>query len=347
MAQQLEEDVLKAALKALKDNFAALPVHMDELGTDAHYGARTKGDKLIRLTIGEKQIPYHAEIKNNLTRANIGLMIQRRNALPGPLLLVTNHVNDVMAERLKEYNIEFIDGAGNAYINQPPLYVYIKGNKPKGEYKIPPPGQAFRPTGLKVVFTFLCHPPIIEENYRTIARTAGVALGNIGGIRRDLKRQGFLLDMGKQGCRLIQQRRLLERFTEDYPKKLKPQLFLGNFRADPNWWQKEDMDIGNAFWGGEAAAAKMGNYLKPQTITVYVKQQWLNDFLLKNRLKKDMNGEVELYKLFWDPAALPGNQGLVNPILTYADLMATGDQRDIETAKVIYEKHVLRSIGED
>ncbi len=347
MVRQPDEDVLNAALKAAGENFAAVPIQVEELGTDAHYGAKTKGDKLIRLTIGEKQIPYHAEIKNNLTQAHIGLMIQRRNALPGPLLLVTNHVNDAMAKRLKECDIEFIDGAGNAYINQPPLYVFVKGNKPKGEYKIPLPGQAFRPTGLKVVFTFLCYPPIIGKNYRTIARTAGVALGNIGGIFLDLKRQGFLLDMGKRGCRLINKGRLLERFTEEYPNKLKPQLFLGNFKADPNWWQKENMDIGNALWGGEAAAAKMGNYLKPQTITVYVKQQWLNGFLLKNRLKKDMNGEVELYRLFWDPAALPGNQGLVNPILTYADLMATGDQRNIETAKGIYEKHVLQSIGED
>lgn len=344
MVRQTEEDILTAALKAARET---LPVQMQELGTATHYGAQRKADKLIKLTIGERQAPYYAEIKNNLTLAFIGLMIQRRNALPGPLLLVTNYVNNAMAERLKEYDIEFIDVAGNAYINQPPLYVYIKGNKPEGEYKIPLPGQAFRPTGLKVIFAFLCHPPIIEKNYRTIARTAGVALGNIGGIFLDLKRQGFLLDMGERGCRLVQKRRLLERFTEEYPNKLKPRLFLGNFRADQNWWQKEDMDIGNALWGGEAAAAKMGNCLKPQTITIYVKQQWLNDLLLKNRLKKNMNGEVELYKMFWDPAALPGYQGLVNPILTYADLMATANQRDIETAKVIYEQYVIRSIGED
>ncbi len=347
MVRQTEEDILKAALKAVRENIDAFPVQVDELGTEVHYGAQMKADKLIRLIIGEKQIPYYAEIKNNLTQANIGLMIHRRNALPGPLLLVTNHVNNVMAERLKEFKIEFIDGAGNAYINQPPLYVYIKGNKPKGEYKIPLPGQAFRPTGLKVIFTFLCDPPIIEKNYRAIAQTAGVALGNIGGIFLDLKRQGFLFDMGKRGCRLIKKRRLLNRFTEEYPNKLKPRLFLGSFKADPNWWHRENVDIGNALWGGEAAAAKMGNYLKPQTLTVYVKQQLLNDFLLKNRLTQDPNGDVELYKMFWDPAALPGYQGLVNPILTYADLMATGNQRNIETAKAIYEKHVLQFIGKD
>ena len=342
-----QEEVFNAALKAVRDNFAAIPIHVDVLGTDMKYGPDITVDKLIQLTIGEKQIQYYAEIKNNITRANIGLMIQRRNMLPGPLLLFTNHVNDVMAEHLKEYKIEFIDAAGNTYINQPPIYVFIKGNKLKDKYQNPPPGKTFRPTGLKVIFTFLCDPLIIQKNYRAIAHAAGVALGNIGWIIIDLKRQGFILDMGRNGYKLIQKQRLLERFIEEYPKKLRQQLFFGRFRGDQNWWGKKDQDIGNALWGGEAAAAKMGNYLKPQTITVYVKQELLNEFLLKNRLKKDAHGEVEILRLFWDFANLAEYDGLVHPILTYADLIATADQRNIETARVIYEQKVVRFIRED
>jgi hypothetical protein len=342
-----QEEVFNAALKAVRDNFAAIAIHVDVLGTDMKYGPDMIVDKLMKLTIGEKQIQYYAEIKNNFTRANIGLMIQRRNMLPGPLLLVTNHVNDVMAEYLKEYKIEFIDAAGNAYINQPPIYVFVKGNKLKDKYQNTPPGIAFRPAGLKVIFTFLCDPLIIKKNYRAIAHAAGVALGNIGRIIIDLKRQGFILDMGRNGYKLIQKKRLLERFVEEYPKNLRQQLFLGRFRGDQNLWEKMDMDIGNALWGGEAAAAKMGNYLKPQTITVYVKQELLNEFLLKNRLKRDAHGGVEILKLFWDFPALAEYDGLVHPILTYADLIMTANQRNIETARVIYEQKVVRFIRED
>jgi hypothetical protein len=346
MLQQLE-DVFYAALKAIRENFATIPIQVDVLGTELNYGPNIIVDKLIKLTIGEKQIQYYVEIKNNLTRANIGLMIQRRNMLPGPFLVITNYVNEVMAEYLKEYKIEFIDAAGNAYINQPQIHVYIKGNRLKDKYQNTPPGQAFRPTGLKVVFTFLCDPQIIKNNYRTIAHTAGVALGNIGWIIIDLKRQGFILDMGKHRYRLIQKKRLLDRFVEEYPKKLRQQLFLGKFRGDQDWWEKKEGIFENALWGGEVAAAKMGNYLKPQTITVYVKPQLLNEFLLKNRLKRDVNGEVEILKLFWNPANVAEYNGLVHPILAYADLIATANQRNIEAAKVIYEHDVVRFIRED
>jgi len=342
-----QNDVFNAALKALRDNFAGTPIHLDVLGTEQKFGPDMIVDKLIKLNIGEKQIKYYAEIKNNPTRANIGLLIQRKNLLPGPQLLVANYVNEVMAEYLKENRIEFIDAMGNAYINQPQIYVYIKGNKLKDKFQNTPPGQAFRPTGLKVVFTYLCDPLIIDKNYRTIAQTAGVALGNIGWIMIDLKRQGFLLDKGKQGCKLIQKQRLLYRFIEEYPKRLRQQLLLGTFRGDLDWWEKKALDFEYAYWGGEVAAAEMGNYLKPQTITVYLKQELLNEFLLKNRLKRDTNGDVEILKVFWDPTQLTGHKGLAHPILTYADLIATANQRNIEAAKAIYEQDVVRFIRED
>ncbi|MCJ7485673.1 MAG: hypothetical protein MUQ25_05835 [Candidatus Aminicenantes bacterium] len=343
---QLDE-VFDAALKAFRDNFAATPIHVDVLGTDQKYGPDMIVDKLIKLTIGEKQVQYYAEIKNILTRAKVGLIVQRRNLLPGPILLVANYVNDVMAKYLKENKVEFIDATGNAYINQAQIYIDIRGNRPKDKYRTTPPGRAFVPTGLKVVFTFLCDPLIVNKNYRTIAHAAGVALGNIGWIVMDLKRQGFLLDMGRQGFKLIQKQRLLDRFVEEYPIRLRRQLILGKFRGDRDWWGKKDLGFENALWGGEVAAAKMGNYLKPQIATVYLKRDVLNEFVLKNRLKKDDNGEVEVLRLFWDPAYVAGYDGMVNPILTYADLIATANQRNIEAAKVIYENDIVRFVRED
>ena len=341
------DDVFNDAMKAFENNIAAIPIRVEALRLEQNVGANMIIDKVIKLTIGEKQIQYYAEIKNNLTQAYIGLIAQRRNMVPGPLLLIANYVNDVMAEYLKKNKIDFIDATGNAYINQPPIYVNIKGNKIKDQYQNTRPGQAFRPTGLKVVFAFLCEPKMINENYRTIARAAGVALGNIGWINIDLKRQGFLLDMDKRGCKLIQRRRLLDHFVEEYPKKLRQQLFLGKFRGDRDGWEREARGYENALWGGEVAAAKMGNYLKPQIMTLYLKQDLLNDFLLKNRLKRDPKGEVEILKMFWDPACIPGHDDLVHPILAYADLVATANQRNIEAAKVIYEQNIARLIGED
>jgi len=35
------------------------------------------------------------------------------------------------------------------------------------------------------------------------------------------------------------------------------------------------------------------------------------------------------------------------PLLVYADLMATGEQRNLETARMIYEKYIVQLIRED
>ncbi len=355
MARYQEEEIFIEAINAARENFATIPVRLDVIAAEQKNGANTRIDKIINLVFGKKQIRYFAEIKINITKAYVALMVQRRNNLPGPVLLITNHVNNAMAEFLKEYKIEYIDAAGNAYLNQPPVHILIKGNKPKDKHQAAAAGQAFRPTGLKVVFTFLCNPEAINDNYRPIAQAAGVALGNIGWVIADLKRLGFVIDMGIQGRRLIQKQRLLERFVEEYPIRLRQQLFLGRFTGDLDWWKRKNMDFGDFLWGGEVAAAKMGNYLKPQAVTIYIKQDLLNEFLLKNRLKKDAKGEVEILRLFWnfnkiaDPNAqnIAGYENLTNPILIYADLMATGIQRNIEAAKEIYEQNIARYFRED
>ncbi len=340
-----EEEIFEAALKAFRDNFAGMPVHIDTLDQHGGLGPDSAFDRLLRLTFGENQIQYHVEIKNILLHAHVGLLIHHKKTVLGKLLLVANYVNDILARELKENRIDFIDAAGNVFINQFPLYVEIKGNKQNNKYLSAPPGQAFRPTGLKVIFALLCEPQIINEGYRTIAQTADVSIGYIGWLITDLKRLGFLLDKGKRKYKLVNKQRLLNRFVEEYPNRLRRQLLFGNFKGEMDWQQKNDLDY--VLWGGEVAAAKMTNYLKPQTLTVYIKPVALKDFLLNNRLKRDPEGNIEILKMFWtfnEPAI---RRGWVHPILTYADLMATGQQRNIEAAKVLYEQDVARFIRED
>jgi hypothetical protein len=56
---------------------------------------------------------------------------------------------------------------------------------------------------------------------------------------------------------------------------------------------------------------------------------------------------VEVHRRFWNFPGEPEHDNLVPPLLVYADLLATGDARCIETAKMIYETHVARLFTED
>ena len=132
-----------------------------------------------------------------------------------------------------------------------------------------------------------------------------------------------------------------------YPEQLRPKLTLGRFRGEHGWWQRKTFDVFKGQWGGEVAAAKLTQYLQLQIITIYAASQELDQLLIKNRLKRDQTGDVEILKRFWKPPEIWKYEDLVHPILIYADLLATGNERIIETAKMIYDQHIVQLIRED
>lgn len=56
------------------------------------------------------------EIKKQVTPATLGAVLAQLDRLKGPGLLATGYVTPPMAERLRQLNIQFIDLAGNAYL---------------------------------------------------------------------------------------------------------------------------------------------------------------------------------------------------------------------------------------
>lgn len=263
-------------------------------------------------------------------------------------LIITDYVNPIMAERLMAQEIWFIDAAGNAYIKKKPLFIYIKGNKPLEKPVTRTLSRAFQSTGLKVVYAFLCNPELVNAPYREIAQKAEVSLGTVGWVITDLIQLGHIVDMGNRGRRLKGRRKLFERWVTVYPEKLRPKLETGRYRApDPYWWQTATLHNLQAYWGGEVAADRLTHYLKPEIITIYVIEKWAGKLKITNKLRKDANGDIEILKAFWNVENEFDRTNIVNPILIYADLLASGDPRNIETAEIIYEQELAQYFRED
>ena len=343
MEKTKENELLQLALEALRNN---LPGQAEIKTVNPVRDPRGRADYLLRIAMLGKEIRYYAEVKANMTKADKLLAMMRKADLHHPLLLVTKYINPQLADELKRNGTEFIDTAGNAFINQPPLYVFVKGNKPD-IVKVPPLKRTFKPAGLKVIYTFLCNPGLENRTYREIAAETDVALGTVDWIMKELKELRFVLDMGKRGLRLLQKEKLLQRWVTAYPEQLRPKLTLGRFRGDHEWWRQNKLDPLKAQWGGEVAAERLTQYLQHHIITIYTTPQQLNQLLAENRLRKDETGDVEILKRFWKPPEMWKYEDLVHPILIYADLLATGNERNIETAKIIYDKHILELIRED
>lgn len=301
------------------------------------------------IVTGIDGIPVAIEAKVRVTNAIIGPLVHQFSQIAEHGLLVADYINPIMAENLKAMDIWFIDTAGNAYINALPVYVYIKGNKlPDNQGTAKILNRAFTPIGLKVVFALLCQPDLVNAPYRDIARTAAVALGTVALVFKDLNQMGYIIDMGARGRRLKNCKKLMERWMIAYPEQLRPKLETGRYRApDPNWWQTADLHNLQAYWGGEVAADKMTHYLKPEIITLYVMEEWAGKLKITNRLRKDPAGDIEILKTFWDVEGGFNRTDIVHPILIYADLIASGDPRNIETAQIIYEQELTEHFREN
>lgn len=297
---------------------------------------------------GMSRLPVAIDIKRSVTNSVLPALNHQFTHMNEHGLLVAHYINPLMAERLRGLDIWFIDTAGNAYIKALPVYVYIKGNKPSETQKAQPTNRAFTPIGLKIVYALLCQPKLVNAPYREMAQTTTAALGTVALVFRDLTKLGFIVDMGSRGRRLKNRKTLLERWLIAYPEQLRPKLETGNYRAtDPNWWQTVDLQNTQAYWGSEVAADKLTHYLKPQMITLYVMEERATQFKITNRLRKDPDGDIEILKTFWDVQSELNQADIVNPILVYADLIASGDPRNIETAQILYERELAEHFRED
>lgn len=324
-------DLLAAALKRLQGYGLTAEVEGREVRL-----RKTRADAIVRVGFGGREVVYAVEVKRGLRPNGLGAVIHQVERLGEQGLLVADHVTPPMAEALRARGIAFVDAAGNAFLDQPPLFVWVKGEKPAAAARAgQAAGRAFQASGLQVLFALVCHPEWVDLPYREIAQRANVAHGTVGWVMAELPRLGFVTELrGKR--RLLQRERLLQQWAEFYPRTLRPRLLLGRYRAETlGWWDTIDPTEYGAVLGGEPAGGRMTRYLRPGTATFYAEK--IDPRLLVDlRLRTDGGGNVEIYRRFWSFDA--NDTALAPEPLVYADLMATGDGRCIDTAKLIYEQ---------
>jgi hypothetical protein len=315
------------------------------LGLKADVRKTRKGEAQLQLQYGQKTITRIPNVRRNVGKTTLGPIAHQLAQTDAPLL-VTEYVAPELAERLRELNIQFIDTAGNVYVEAPPLLIWVTGRKLERLTKGARPTRAFQPGGLRLIFALLCNPELVNTAYRNMAEAANVANGTVGWVMKDLKEARFLVDLGKGGRKLVNRRKLLDQWVEGYAGQLRPKLITGRLRALEPARLKDAHLIPAALWGGETAAAKLTRYLKPAVQTIYLpKDTKAQAQLMKElRLIKDPAGEVELREKFWR-FEWPEYPDLVPPLLIYADLLATADDRNIETARMIYDEHLAGLIG--
>jgi hypothetical protein len=122
-----------------------------------------------------------------------------------------------LAEHCRALHLPFVDTAGNAYLEAPGLMVYVTGEPRPADVQNETRYRAFTAAGMKILFVVLCRPQLAEGTYRDIARAAGVALGAVGPVVRDLETRGFLVQ--RENRTLTNTRKLAEEWVTRFPRR--------------------------------------------------------------------------------------------------------------------------------
>ncbi len=306
----------------------------------------------IGLELHPYGITYSAVLKRWVPQLNAGSIAAQLRRMPDPALLVADYVNPNMADRLRAAGVQFIDAAGNAFLKEKSLYIFIKGNRTPSDYSLTRrTTRAFNASGLKVTFSFLLAPQLVGETYRTIAERSGVSLGTIGWVLSDLKELGYLHERGGNRSRsLTKPLDLLNRWVEAFPEKLLPELEMGSFQTQFQlpWKDIDPSELGGC-WGGEVGASILDDYLSPAQGAIYLPKEDFKTLVMKYRLRKanrDLpaaSDTIQIREKFWQDLSHTSEEEAQHSkaapdVLIYADLLASGDPRNLEAAERIYDR---------
>jgi hypothetical protein len=330
-----ETDILNNAIHNLekkvpiKWNWSIMGLHQD-----------LEVDRKLELTLNEKTIILNVEIKKDLKNHQMFNLFKYNNRFQN-FLLVAEKLFPKVREELRNNKINYLEGNGNAYINQEDIFIYIDTNKTIKQHQ-EKGNRAFTKTGLKVVFHFLLNPELINQKQREIAETANVALGNIPLIINGLLDTNLILKLKKNEYVINNYEDLLNKWITEFPQTLKPTIFKQRFRFqnENQEWQTLQLNTEKTVWGGEPAGDILTNHLRPEKFILYTKET-TKDLMINYRLTPDVEGYVWAYDMFW---TYKENNDIAPIELVYADLMINGDKRSRETAKMILDEYIRPNI---
>lgn len=353
-----ETRILKSALEQLKRVYAGIKPQNVILAKERF----SPFDGRITFETDTETFQYLLEIKAHPRPETIRhLMVLRdtdKEAKNTPILVVADYLNPNLAAKLREAGINYLDTTGNLFLKRARnLYLQVEGKKPSA----PVAGlktRLFQPSGLTLLFGLLTEPQSINYPYRRLAEEAGVALGTVGWVMRDLRNNHFLEPAGKDQLRLVKTEDLTAQWVQGYARTLRPKILVGEYGNLAPHLEDVVSSLTNytarkndkwALTGGFAADELLHHY-RGQQLAFYVSDWWSIAALKELPVVPVSGGEITVLKAFsprvFDaPRFLTSEVPIAHPLLIYAELLYQGMDRDMETARMLYAEFLEGHLG--
>ena len=322
MTSVKENELIAQACKNLSDKLGVCEVSSIE-----------SKNRVFDSTLSVAGTTFGVIVKSVVMSSNLSFTIQQahsaRDKTNMPVLLVLGYAQPSIMQNLYDNGINVIDYAGNCMIKHGLLCVNVSGLK--NTYRNDTKSHALSEGAVKLIYRFLSDKSFIGKAYRTISSETGLSLGTIKNTIEELTNRQFVMHTDK-GRKLINEDKLLELWVQAYNQTIRPKLLLRrmSFRTDEmrSRWQEMNLPEGMA-WGGDCGANLTDGYLIPGSFEIYTSKPSAM-LMTTGMVMPNENGEIVLYQKFWNG----DDETTVAPkLIIYADLMNSGDSRQIEAAQ--------------
>jgi hypothetical protein len=309
-------------------------------------GTRWMPDGLLTVTSGRTRLRFLVEIEDRLDYAVADRIAGLAAELPRDrrIMLLVPYVSAPLAEYLDKKDLNFADLAGNCRIKVGRTrYVFITGRK---SASAPSRSLGARAQGVQLLFALLARPDLVAQPVREIAALSGVSKSTAANRILALEHEGFIGHL--RGTRLLIGRdRLLERWIGDFARILEPRLCKGRYMTPYSEPTKRERIIKRApglqdlrwGWGGLTAAYKLIRHYRDDSTVLFV-ESWSNALARDIRALPASDGHLLVYRAP-GPTAFDGETpDTVHPLLIYAQLVNSTDERARETGRMVYDLYL-------
>lgn len=284
-------------------------------------------------------ISFAGIVSGSITAANFASVMNKIHVLENkvdiPLLLISAYITPAHITKFVEQGINVIDSVGNCSIRYNDFFILISGRKPsviERERRT----KTLSETSIRLVYHLLSDKTLIHQTYRAMCEVTGISLGSVKNAIEDLTIRKFIATSGRDR-KLINREELIELWQQRYNEMVKPKSLLKRvaFKNDDarSKWKTVSLPKG-MLWGGDCGANLIDGYLVPGEYEIYTSVPAAM-LLATGKFQLSENGEVRVYRKWWDDAAGESSVQAVPPLIIYADLMGSGDSRCVEAAQRI------------
>ncbi|WP_203256011.1 type IV toxin-antitoxin system AbiEi family antitoxin [Hyunsoonleella ulvae] len=303
-------------------------------------------DRGVDAVIGINSETVYAEVKKEVRPRHVAIfeaMAEHKR----PLLVAADYITPNAKMQLKESKINYLDSYGNVYVNLQHLKIYVEQGNSKPVVRNH--SALLTQSGGQVIFSLLKNPELINATQRFLAHISNVSLGSVSNTIQGLVDEGFVVKWnGDQKYQLVNKDTLLERWVVTLNEKILPAYKLGMFtfsKTNKGYWRNQ-LKHPNVLWSGEPAAALVTEYLNPEQFSLFTHLPKAE--IIKNlKLLPDSNGEITIYNPFWIESDTmerlvnyKNQQNAVHPLIIYAQLVYSGNSRNLETAQLIFNEYI-------